>query len=207
MEMIEYRWLDKSAWGDGPWQSEPDKRQWPDEATGLPCLMVRGTSGSWCGYVGVVSTHPAYGQDSDKPDVEVHGGLTFAHGCADQSRAAWEEFCKRNPTLKTQAERFPNGDAARALKKWEGCFEDYGHWRERMHETAICHLPEPGEPDDVWWFGFDCAHAGDLMPGINAVLAEIGSPSLPRYGDETYRDVAYVAGECARLAQQLAAIE
>lgn len=25
----------------------------------------------------------------------------------------------------------------------------------------ICHVPKPGEPDDVYWFGFDCAHSGD----------------------------------------------
>src|SRR5437868_461399 len=25
----------------------------------------------------------------------------------------------------------------------------------------ICHVPQPGEPDDVWWFGFDCNHGYD----------------------------------------------
>lgn len=28
----------------------------------------------------------------------------------------------------------------------------------------ICHLTE--EKDDLFWIGFDCAHAGDLSPGI-----------------------------------------
>lgn len=22
----------------------------------------------------------------------------------------------------------------------------------------ICHVPQPGESDDVWWLGFDCGH-------------------------------------------------
>jgi hypothetical protein len=26
----------------------------------------------------------------------------------------------------------------------------------------VCHVAEPGEPDDVLWLGFDCAHAGDM---------------------------------------------
>lgn len=28
----------------------------------------------------------------------------------------------------------------------------------------ICHEPEPGEPDDVWWLGFDTIHLGDDAP-------------------------------------------
>lgn len=31
---------------------------------------------------------------------------------------------------------------------------------------GICHVPEPGEPDNLWWLGFDCAHAGDLSPDM-----------------------------------------
>jgi len=26
----------------------------------------------------------------------------------------------------------------------------------------ICHIPEKGMPDDVWWLGFDTAHCGDF---------------------------------------------
>jgi hypothetical protein len=29
-------------------------------------------------------------------------------------------------------------------------------------QGAICHVPQPGESDDVWWLGFDCNHSGDL---------------------------------------------
>lgn len=62
--------VDKSSWGDGPWQQEPDRAEWTHR--GLPCLAV-------------------------------HGGLTYSDRCHDD----------------------------------------------------ICHVPAPGEPDDVWWFGFD----------------------------------------------------
>ena len=261
METIEYfNVVDKADWGDGPWQGEPDKRQWQDKETGLPCLMVRGPSGSWCGYVGVGTTHPAHGLHYDgEPDIvatarseayrrqmhknvgkpieeweqppdapprralseageavcalEVHGGLTFADGCADMSREAWDAFRLRQAGLLEQAERFPKGDAARTLARWAGCFDDYDHWKDRMQATAICHLPALGEPDGVWWFGFDSAHAGDLMPAHRQMLREIGMPEpseatrAAMYGlREVYRDVAYIEAECTRLASQLAAI-
>lgn len=90
METREYRNCDKSEWGDGPWMNEPDKLQWQDDATGLPCLIVRNShmTGSLCGYVGLPSNHPDAGKGYDDVDVEVHGGLTYSDFCqphADES--------------------------------------------------------------------------------------------------------------------------
>jgi hypothetical protein len=152
----ELRFVDKSGWPDGPWMKEPDKVQWTDEATGLPCLIRRNHQlGNWCGYVGVAASHPAFGKDCREIDVDVHGGLTFA------------EFCD-----------------------------------EDEKETGICHVPEPGSDARVWWFGFDCGHAWDLEPGMMRLL--------PRHmflnARSTYRDIAYVQGECRHLARQLAEI-
>lgn len=67
---------------------------------------------------------------------------------------------------------------------------------------SICHVPKPGESDDVWWFGFDCGHAGDLVPQMEALRE---SHAWARYGEETYRDQEYVTAETKELAQQLAA--
>lgn len=67
----------------------------------------------------------------------------------------------------------------------------------KLGEHRVCHTPEPGEHDHVWWFGFDCAHAGDLIP----VSAHRLWPSLPDY--ERYKTLDYVERECAQLAQQL----
>lgn len=138
------RWRERA--GPGPWDHEPDKIQWSDDATGLPCLIVRGPLGALCGYVGVPEGHPWYGVEFSAVNAEVHGGLTYSSPC--------------------------------------------------QHGGKICHVPEPGEPDNVWWLGFDCAHLGDLTPG--AYL-----------DDGTYRDVGYVTRETAHLAQQaqLAALE
>lgn len=152
METIEYRTIDKSNWPQGPWTKEVDKRQWPDITTALPCLIVRNRSaGHLCGYVGVPPGHPLHGKHYEEPDVDVHGGLTFAGSC-----------------------------------------------RPNSEEHGICHIPGPGEPDAVWWFGFDCGHYDDVSPGSLRISSAFG------YG--TYKDRAFVQSECAHLARQLAAL-
>lgn len=83
METKQWTTIDKSDWGDGPWQDEPDKIQWADEATGLPCLAVRSHTGSWCGYAGVLEGHPWYQVDPFDITVSVHGGLNFATHCQE----------------------------------------------------------------------------------------------------------------------------
>lgn len=76
---------EKTQWGPGPWDDEPDKAQWIDETTGLDCLIVRNHHGTLCGYVGVPPEHPDHGKDYDEVDVDVHGGLTFAGMCDEEA--------------------------------------------------------------------------------------------------------------------------
>jgi hypothetical protein len=69
---------------------------------------------------------------------------------------------------------------------------------------AICHVPEPGEPDDVWWLGFDCIHSGDWNPSAMApYLRDRRMPGEAPW-PELYRDISYVTGEVETLAEQLA---
>jgi len=156
-------------WGEGPWNNEPDRDVWVDELTDLDCMINRGPSGAWCGYVGVGPDHPWHGMQYDDVDVEVHGGLTYSQAC-----------------------------------------EEGGE---------ICHVPWPNREHDIWWFGFDCAHAFDVTPKMDADLRELRTrvPDFPdrpfgeggRFGDvlrETYKDMAYVIGETLQLAQQLKAV-
>jgi hypothetical protein len=74
----------------------------------------------------------------------------------------------------------------------------------------ICHVPEPGDPDDVWWFGFDCAHAFDISPGRDAFLRSEGVELPARIGRllgmQTYRALPYVRRTVEQLAEQLAAM-
>lgn len=98
MERMEWKWdnfeingEERFAWKDrwpvGPWDDEPDKVQWPDESTGLPCLAVRNRMGAWCGYVGLPPGHPFREMEYDDIPVEVHGGLTFGPAeCMEDER-------------------------------------------------------------------------------------------------------------------------
>lgn len=218
METKEYRgFLDKSEWGPGPWQDEPDKVQWRDEATGLPCLIVRGPHGAFCGYVGVPETHPWHGKDystctaptCDRGDdrwcnhtpehlLEAHGGITFADSCADITREQWQKTMAHLPKWEKEAKQYPRGDAAQRLKINTPFKDDYESWKARQHAVTICHIPAPGEPDNVWWFGFDCAHSGDYSPKYDH--------DRDRWRDDSiYRDLPYVRKQVTNLAKQIAA--
>ena len=152
-----WSWFDKANWAEGLWKQEPDKIQWTDPATQMPCLMVRNKSGVWCGYAAVAEGHPWFAlrctesrgdgsEYSPEDQIDIHGGLSFSNFCQEDK------------------------------------------------EHGICHIPEPGQPDRVWWFGFDCAHGGDLLP------------TRP-YPCEVYRDMEYVKEQVTYLALQLSQIK
>jgi hypothetical protein len=70
-------------------------------------------------------------------------------------------------------------------------------------ERGICHVPFPGDPDRVWWLGFDCAHAWDHSPEDVKMSEERGGCwRIDR--DSQYRTLEYVKSECRSLAGQLA---
>ena len=69
-------------------------------------------------------------------------------------------------------------------------------YSDKCHEH-ICHVPEPGEPDDVWWLGFDCAHGDDLVPAIASTFGVLED------GSQHYRDLACVRRQTEWLADQL----
>lgn len=140
--------LDKSSWGDGPWQSEPDRVFWEDPVTGLQCLIRRSTSGVWCGYVAVNKGHPFYGIQYNHTEFVVHGDLTYSDFCQEENK-----------------------------------------------EEGICHVTE--DNDVAWWFGFDCAHAGDYAPAFKSHFPLIyESPN-------DYKDIKYVKNQVKWLARQL----
>lgn len=170
MQNLEWTTKDKSTWPKGVWQNEPDKKQWLDESTGYPCLIVRNAIGALCGYVGVAQNHKCHGKDyrDIENDIEVHGSLTFADPC------------------------HPRDDPG----------------------MGICHLVDDGEDDNIWWFGFDCAHSFDFVPyGQRDVFRDFLNSvdsmcaPAPDASRGQYRDLAYVTAEVQSLAQQLKALE
>jgi hypothetical protein len=145
--------IGKSTWGNGPWQTEPDRVDFTH--AGLPCLAKRNHWGSWCGYVAVPSGHPLHGMHFDHVvDVNVHGSLSYSDRC--------------------------------------------------QHDLGICHVPSPGEPDDVWWLGFSCDGTWDISPARDAFGRTLGHAPI-RFDECSYKTLDYVRAEIMRLAEQLAA--
>lgn len=146
--------LDKSDWGPGPWQDEPDRVEW--KAHGFHCLITRSDlSGSLCGYVALPEGHPWFEKGYDQIEADAHGGVNYVGHC----------------------------------------------------QGKICHVPPPGEPDHVWWIGFDCGHGGDVQPAMDAHMrALVGDRWKPMHemfgGFGGYRDLAYVRAEVEGLAEQ-----
>lgn len=164
-----YRTQDKTSWGPGPWQHEIDKMQWIDPATGLDCLIVRSAgSGALCGYVGVPATHPWYGR--------------HYYGCTLPTPCLAGTWCDHAPISLL--------DVHGGLTYSDTCAED------EPESTGICHIPLPGRPDNLYWFGYDCAHYRDLSPAWPMHTAT----------KETYRTEEYVQEQCAALARQLVAV-
>lgn len=194
MQTREWTFRDKAAWGPGPWQDEPDKRQWIDPETGLPCLIVRGPVGALCGYVCVSEGHPLFGVPySDRAPLprERLVAMLEARGALDLYES----------DLDTE-----EGVDVGALFSVHGGLTFARHCAEGEPDHGICHRPEPGEPDHVWWFGFDCAHCDDYVPGLISDYRDpLGTPT--GWGTVIeYRDRAYVEAECASLAKQLAGV-
>jgi len=118
-----------------PWTSELDGAVF--EASGLQCMLLRGSFHVWCGYVGVPEGHLAYQRMetecliTEAPCVglaycehslghilRVHGGISFA---------GFMQFVKEGTPLPR--------DISDGL-------------------------------DPLWFFGFDATHSGDAIPGV-----------------------------------------
>ncbi len=74
----------------------------------------------------------------------------------------------------------------------------------------ICHQPEPGSHDKIWWFGFDCAHGGDAMPGYLRFEAKLPKEAAKIFGLNSnifplggYKTEDYVRAEVENLAIQI----
>lgn len=77
------------------------------------------------------------------------------------------------------------------------------HWGitfGRECEGEVCHVPAPGQPEHLWWLGFDAAHCDDMSPRDATLYA-------PRLTDHTtYRTVEYMRREVERLAAAAKAV-
>ena len=177
-----YRVPGRQPSGDGPWSAEPDKVSWIDPATGLPCIMRRGTDGALSGYVGVGPDHPLAGVGEKAlphdPPIVVHGGVNYASPCEERER----------DEISVCHVRVPRAVPSRSSAPIQPPFD-------ARTMVALAVLPE-----DLWWFGFSCNQPYDLVP------KDRGVPPLGLENGRIYRDEQYVVRETTNLAAQLHAI-
>ncbi len=160
--------------GPGPWDDEPSEVNF--EASGLKCVLRRGPMGAWCGYVGIPNFHPLFGHD-------------------------YNEECEALNDLCNRVMKGPVGKRGVVPLFCAGLRDGKAIARPDLvfdvHGSITYASDRPGgasSKSDLWWFGFDCSHAGDL------------SPKLPTFGDEQYRTVQYARSETESLAGQLASV-
>jgi hypothetical protein len=67
--------IDKTFWGKGPWQYEPDYLAYVCD--GYDCLIMRTAVGCLTGYIAIPADHPWYDLEPDEVPVRVHGGLEW----------------------------------------------------------------------------------------------------------------------------------
>lgn len=178
MQTKQYTTIDKSAWPRGPWDHEPDKIQWQDPATGLPCLIDRKDMGIFCGYVGVPESHPWYGKAYSEPMGE----------CT--------EYCDEDGHC---------GHSIDSRLRAHGGVNFSDHCSPHATESSgVCHVTEPGESDRVWWFGFDAGHAGDVTPGYGHILPSLMMHG--QYRDLAYvrAEVTQLAAQLAAVSASAA---
>jgi hypothetical protein len=164
--------------------------------------MRRGGHGVWCGYVGIGPEHPLFGLPTNHP-------LNLPASWFDGRRALegaspFDIFIHALSGAKSIEDACPISLA----------FQVHGGVN-----YASDHVPD-SDPGDRWWFGFDCGHAGDYIPGkrIDKMMQELVE-SMPeevrdtmrrivnsRIDDNVYRDQQYVVSECQSLAAQLVAV-
>ncbi|TPG16772.1 hypothetical protein EAH87_14140 [Sphingomonas koreensis] len=166
----------------GKWLGEADKVSWLDPASGYECIMLRDTQqGYLCGYVGVPSTHPLHGFEHDAIPaalgIEVHGGLEYS------------KICQAGPTPEKRRIAVESRRICHVPREY--------HYAETVHGSD-----HRVQDRHAWWFGFECNHAHDLVPGdrpgtTRTFRAETGT---------VYRDDAYVCREILNLAAQLKAV-
>lgn len=161
-------------------------------AAGLRAVVrIHESLGHRCGYVGLPPSHTLYGVSySDK-----HPFLRF-----DSSR----KFDDHAPVLAVFAHAL-RGDEEGEMNSPEMVFEVHGGLTYSSSGTKTGYPLE--EPNDLFWYGYDCGHAGDApSPEFIAAKEAADQYYYTRLGTDIHRTLEYCIVECESLARQLAAV-
>lgn len=164
------------------------------EHAGYKCVVTFGIMGHRCGYVGLPKNHPLYGKGYDEH-------------------------------LDIKKEDIGDRQISGVFPLLGACLDE--DERIRIEAYFQCHggitFAGGGENSDypinsdLWWFGFDCGHAGDKLD-LDCAIQKFPSrrkellyrklivDRFPIAGG-VIRTEEYVADECKKLAEQLKEFE
>ena len=154
------------------------------ESNGFKCVVIMGSMGHRCGYVGVHSGHILYRQESNK---DCPALLSYLKKLIDNN----EEVGKRGVIplfCYTEGEAKPNV-----------VFNVHGGLTYSGEDPKY-----PVESSDIWWFGYDCGHAGD---GIDLSVLKLEVRKIYAGMDGVVRRLDYCVEECENLAKQFKEVE
>lgn len=148
---------------------------------GYRAVVIMTERGHRCGYVGVSQDHPLYRTDysATTPAIIPPNGD--------------DEIGLRNPiTLLLMAGDPDNWETPESAIDVHGSLT-YSDGGEGSDYPVI---------SDLWWFGFDCAHYGDI-PTPEAQAAETARYGHPMNTHGVHRTLEYCIQQCESLAEQL----
>lgn len=152
------------------------EKDWYTEA-GLRAVVIMGSLGHRCGYVGIPAGHPLHGVSySEKTPV-----LSVNPERGTEKMSPIQILCASFRDLDD-------------LNSPEYVFEVHGGLTYSGGKGKY-----PVEAD-LWWFGYDCGHAGDA-PATDSRMASYGY-----HEGDVHRTLDYCIAECESLAKQLAAV-
>lgn len=156
-------------------------------AAGFRAVVLMTSMGHRCGYVGLPAGHALHGVDYDT-------------SCAALKPPADDEPVGKRSSI---AIICAFGDASR-MQSPEMVFNVHG---SITYAGGNADYPAPS--DGLWWYGYDCAHAGDGRSPEYIAEQMRKYPEQPfMWGDDLgdeYRDLDYCVAECESLASQIAA--
>lgn len=158
------------------------EKDWTTPA-GLRAIVVATDMGHRCGYVGVPPGHPLHGVEYNQPS-------RWLKAMTDD-----DEIGKRGVLAVLTA--LVNSDDGR-MQSPEMVFDVHGSLTFSGEALRMV-------DSDLWWFGYDCAHAWDAKDP--ALMSDAYRKIEAEYGfrdrDSIVRTLDYCTGECESLARQI----
>lgn len=151
----------------------------------LRCVVIMGTVGTRCGYVGVHKDSVLYGKDYNET---IPIKIKELRGQPVGKRNSIDLF---SMALKDEDENI-----------------NIGYYFDVHGGLTYSGKGDYPVKSDLWWFGYDCAHAGDAKDLSKLTDKEKEFElkfSMPN--NEIHRTLEYCVDECKSLANQIEVLE